>query len=167
MSAHERDSAAAALKPSEGVTCNASARCQHHNSLAGRSLGLSLVPRNRLWPSFLRRGAEGTHVDVSLLEPTIDPALHARGAAQLGLVSRITPGQRPKRGSNIVPSLPLVDIFTTSSLVRGYFRPRIAAQTKVAVHAPATLRPTGDGGSTNGNVTYRHLRDTGLSTLNQ
>ena len=57
-----------------------------------------------------------------------DPPRRLENAVQLGLKARVTPGQRPKRGSNIVPSPPpmlskprqSIDSLGLDSLDRGY-----------------------------------------------
>ena len=48
----------------------------------------------------------GSNIVSSLPKPSFDPTLRPRNMAQLGLESRVIPVQRPRRGSNLVPSPP-------------------------------------------------------------
>ena len=107
---------------------------------------MAAVPHHRICLTS-RRGFEHSPITSGA---DIRPATPTLKSAQLGLASRVTPGQEPRRGSNIVPSPPLVDIFTTFALVDGHVWLRFANQVKPSdvVQTPAFLDPRADGENT-------------------
>lgn len=102
--------------------------------------------------------------DPSLLEPSCDPELRPQNRGKIGPAPRVTPVQRPKRGLNIAPFPPLVDMLTTFHLVGGVFGFALLIKPRDVVQTDSHHDPVPVNRSRSRNVSERRLRAVNLTS---